>query len=54
MLAHAGEVSGGPLLEMGDVSAMVATAEVDQSDIPRLRLGDTASIEILDQTVGAR
>jgi HlyD family secretion protein len=54
LLAHAGEVSGGPLLEMGDLSTIVATAEVYQSDVPRLRLGDPASIAILDQTVGGK
>ena len=51
LLAHAGEVSGGPLLAMGDLSAMVATAEVFQTDIPRLRTGDPATVELLDQTV---
>ncbi len=51
LLAHAGEVSTGPLLQMGDPAAMVATAEVYQSDVPRLRLGDPASVQILDRTV---
>ncbi len=51
LMAHAGEVSSGPLLAMGDLSAMVATAEVFQSDIPRLRTGDPATIQVLDHPV---
>jgi HlyD family secretion protein len=51
LMAHAGEVSSGPLLAMGELSAMVATAEVYQSDVPRLRPGDPASVQILDQAV---
>ncbi len=49
LMARAGEVSSGPLLAMGDSSAMVATAEVFQSDIPRLRSGDPATVQVLDQ-----
>jgi len=51
LMAHAGEVSSGPLLAMGDLSAMVATAEVFQSDIPRLHTGDPATVRVLDQSV---
>jgi HlyD family secretion protein len=51
LLAHAGEVSSGPLLDLADVSAMVATAEVYQSDVPRVKLGDAASVQILGQVV---
>ncbi|MGA2701681.1 MAG: HlyD family efflux transporter periplasmic adaptor subunit [Isosphaeraceae bacterium] len=51
LMAHAGEVSSGPLLAMGDLSAMVATAEVFQTDIPRLRTGDPATVRVLDQVV---
>ncbi|MBV8310586.1 MAG: HlyD family efflux transporter periplasmic adaptor subunit [Planctomycetaceae bacterium] len=51
LMAHAGEVSSGPLLAMGDLSAMVATAEVFQADIPRLRTGDPATVQVLDQAV---
>jgi HlyD family secretion protein len=54
LLAHAGEVSSGPLLALGDLSAMVATAEVFQSDIPRLRTGDPATVQVLDQSVTGR
>lgn len=50
LLAHAGEVSSGPLLAMGDLSKMVATAEVFQSDIPRLQTGNAATVQVLDQT----
>jgi HlyD family secretion protein len=50
LMAKAGEVSSGPLLGLGDVSVMVATAEVFQSDIPRLKAGDAATVQILDQT----
>ena len=53
-MAHAGEVSSGPLLAMGDLSAMVATAEVFQSDIPRLRPGDPATVQVLGQSVTGR
>jgi HlyD family secretion protein len=49
--AHAGEVSSGPLLAMGDVSAMAAIAEVFQADVPRLKIGDAATVQILDQSV---
>jgi len=51
LMAHAGEVSSGPLLAMGDLSAMVATAEVFQTDVPRLRTGDPATVRVLDQSV---
>jgi len=36
---------------MGDLSAMVATAEVFQTDVPRLRTGDPATVRVLDQSV---
>src|SRR5208337_3911843 len=51
LMAHAGEVSSGPLLAMGDLSAIVATAEIFQTDIPRLRTGDPATVRVLDQVV---
>jgi len=51
ILAHAGEVSSGPLLELGDLSVMVATAEVYQADVPRLKVGDAATVQVLDRTV---
>jgi HlyD family secretion protein len=54
LMAHAGEVSSGPLLAMGDLSAMVATAEVYQADVPRLRTGDPATVQVLGQAVTGR
>ncbi len=54
VLAHAGEVSSGPLLALGDLSAIVATAEVFQSDVPRLRLSDPATVSILGDTVAGK
>jgi HlyD family secretion protein len=51
VLAHAGEVSSGPLLELGDLAVMVATAEVYQADIPRLKIGDPATAQVLEQSV---
>ena len=36
---------------MGDLSAMVAIAEVFQSDVPRLRTGDPATVQVLEQAV---
>jgi ABC exporter DevB family membrane fusion protein len=47
--AHAGETSTGQLLAMGDLSRIVARAEVDQSDVGRIRVGDAARL-----TVGGR
>jgi HlyD family secretion protein len=52
--AHGGEISTGMLLTMGDLDAMVATADVDQADVPRLNLGDVASVQILDQAVAGK
>jgi HlyD family secretion protein len=54
LLAHSGEVTSGPLLAMGDVSAMGAMAEVFQADVPLLKIGDPASVIILDQSVPGR
>jgi HlyD family secretion protein len=46
LLAHRGEISAGILLEMGDVSTMAAQAEVYQSDLARVHLGDPAEVKI--------
>ncbi len=54
MLAHPGEVSAGSLLEMGDVSSMVARAEVYQSDVPRIQPGDPAEVDILGTKVAGK
>jgi HlyD family secretion protein len=50
LLAHAGEISSGPMLAMGDLSAMSAIAEVYQADVPRLHVGDPAVVPILDES----
>ncbi len=39
---------------MGDVSSMVARAEVYQSDVPRIRPGDPADVEILGTRVSGK
>jgi HlyD family secretion protein len=49
--AHGGEISTGMVLTMGDLDAMVATAEVDQAYVPRLNLGDVASVQVLNQVI---
>ena len=54
MLAHPGELSSGALLEMGDVSSMIARAEVYQSDVPRIRPGDPAEVDILGTRVAGK
>jgi HlyD family secretion protein len=54
VFAHAGEVSNGPLLSLGDVSAMAAKAEVYQSDVARLGVGDLAEVEVLGKRVSGK
>ena len=49
--AHAGEVSFGPLLTLGDVQTMVARAEVFQTDVLDVAVGDPAEVFILGRTV---
>ncbi|MBV8076077.1 MAG: HlyD family efflux transporter periplasmic adaptor subunit, partial [Planctomycetaceae bacterium] len=49
--ARGGEVSSGPLLTLGDLSAMDAVAEVDQADAGQLKEGDAAEVTILGTTV---
>jgi HlyD family secretion protein len=51
---HPGEISAGTLLEMGDVSSMSATAEVYQSDVPRIHLNDPAEVDILGTRVSGK
>lgn len=51
VLAREGELGTGQLLLMGDLSKMVAVAEVFQSDVLRVKVGDAASVKILDQSV---
>ncbi len=44
VLVHEGEVSGGPILYLGDLSSMVARAEVYQQDAGNVVVGDPADI----------
>jgi HlyD family secretion protein len=39
---------------MGDVSAMVAKAEVYQSDVPRLAVGDPAEVSVQGRTIAGK
>jgi HlyD family secretion protein len=54
LLAHPGELSAGALLVMGDVSSMVAKAEVYQTDVPRIRQGDPAEVDVLGKRVAGK
>lgn len=54
ILAHPGETSSGVLLVMGDLSTIVARAEVYQSDVPRIRNGDPAEVDILGTRVAGK
>jgi HlyD family secretion protein len=49
--AHPGEVSLGPMLILGDVRTMVARAEVFQTNVLDLAVGDPAEVFILGRTV---
>jgi HlyD family secretion protein len=51
VLVHSGEVSSGPVLVIGDVSAMVARAEVYQSDVPAIAVGTHAEVKFFDKVV---
>jgi HlyD family secretion protein len=51
LLARPGEVSGGALLTLGDLGAMVAKAEVYQADVGRVALGDGAEVTLQTQAV---
>jgi HlyD family secretion protein len=54
VIAHPGELSSGTLLVMGDVSSMIARAEVYQADVPRIRPGDPAEVDILSTRVAGK
>lgn len=54
VIAHAGEVGTGQLMLLGDVSAMVAVAEVFQSDVLRVKVGDPATVSILGQSFAGK
>lgn len=49
--ARAGEVSSGPILSLGDPAVMTARAEVFQSDVLAVAVGDPAAVEILGRSV---
>jgi HlyD family secretion protein len=51
LLVHPGEVTPGPILTLGDLSTMIARAEVYQSDVPRLAVGDPAEVRIFERTI---
>jgi HlyD family secretion protein len=51
ILAHPGEVSAGQILLLGDVSSMVARAEVYQTDIPAVKVGTQADVRVFDQVL---
>jgi len=46
VIGHAGEVGSGQLLVMGDLSQVVAVAEVFQSDVLRIKEGDAAVVSL--------
>jgi HlyD family secretion protein len=48
---HAGEVSPGPLLTMGDLRTMVARAEVFEANVLDVAVGNTAEVLILGRSV---
>jgi len=52
--AHAGEASTGQLFVMGELSSIVARAEVDQSDVGKLRVGDAAQVNVGRQPVAGK
>lgn len=54
IIAHSGEVSSGPILYLGDTSSMVAVAEVYQSDVAAIRVGEETSISIFGSTVSGK
>ncbi|MDG3006538.1 HlyD family efflux transporter periplasmic adaptor subunit [Paludisphaera mucosa] len=54
VVAHPGEVGTGQLLVLGDVSVMVAVAEVFQSEVLRVKVGDAARVSILDQSIAGK
>jgi HlyD family secretion protein len=51
VMAHAGEVSSGPLLTLGDLRSMVARAEVFQTDVLDVTTGDAAEVTIVGRSV---
>jgi HlyD family secretion protein len=51
VMLHSGETSSGPLLALGDLTAMTAVAEVDQADIGSVNEGNAATAAILGTVV---
>jgi HlyD family secretion protein len=51
VMAKSGEISSGPLLALGDLTAVVAAAEVDQSDVGSIHEGDAATVSVFGTTV---
>jgi HlyD family secretion protein len=54
VLVHSGEVGPGPILTLGNLSSMIARAEVYQSDVPSLAVGDPAEIRIFEKTIAGK
>jgi HlyD family secretion protein len=54
LLARPGELSSGALLVLGDVSSMVAKAEVYQTDVTSIRPGDPAEVDVLGTRVAGK
>jgi HlyD family secretion protein len=54
VMVHSGEISSGPLLAVGDSSAVEAVAEVDQADIELVGEGDDVSVTILGKPVSGK
>ncbi|ODT98976.1 MAG: hypothetical protein ABS79_05080 [Planctomycetes bacterium SCN 63-9] len=52
--AHAGETSTGQLLTMGDLTSIVAQAEIDQSDLSRIHADDEARVLIHHEAVAGK
>jgi HlyD family secretion protein len=51
IMVHSGEISSGPLLALGDLTAVAAVAEVDQADIGSVHEGDAATATVLGTVV---
>jgi HlyD family secretion protein len=54
VLAHEGQVSAGTILYMGDLSAIVGKAEVDQADIANIRVGDPADVMVRGKAISGK
>jgi HlyD family secretion protein len=54
VMAKSGETSSGPLLALGDMTAVVAEAEVDQADVGSVQEGDAATVSVFGTTVSGK